>query len=66
MAETGFELDYWTVAVAVEDDVGEGSSMVSCLTIELEKDYPQFDWANVMTDSWPLEPGGELSTEERG
>jgi hypothetical protein len=30
--------------------------LVLRLTGELEREYPNLDWSNVMTDSWPLRP----------
>lgn len=60
--EEPFSLDYWQVAaalcraveeIAINHDVDRGT-LVTSLTIELEREYPNLDWANVMTDSWPL------------
>jgi hypothetical protein len=58
-------VDYWKVAAAMNravealrqnygDDVAD--SAINLLTIELERDYPNLDWSNVMTDSWPRDP----------
>jgi hypothetical protein len=62
-----FQIDYWKVAAALCRGVHEigkqhgdqvYQSSINLLVIELEKDYPQFDWGNVMTDSWPLGANG--------
>lgn len=60
--EGPFTLDYWKVAAALcraveEIAVHHGVDrdvLVANLTIELEREYPNLGWANVMTDSWPL------------
>jgi CRISPR/Cas system-associated protein Cas10 (large subunit of type III CRISPR-Cas system) len=57
-------VDYWKVAGALRRAVHELAKhydydeevLVLSLTGELEREYQNLDWSNVMTDSWPLRP----------
>lgn len=60
-------VDYWRVAAALCrglhelgrdcDSVEQARAATACVVIELEREYPDLGWANVLTDSWPLRPG---------
>lgn len=56
ISEETFRIDYWKVAAALcrafEHD--RDSELFWRTVVELDAAYPQFDWRNVMTDSWPL------------
>lgn len=50
-------VDYWQIAAALcrafKDD--RDDPLFWLVVFELNKVYPQYDWANTMTDQWPLQ-----------